>query len=67
MDDKKALEALFNATGGSSWENNAGWMTSAPLGEWRGVTVNGDGRVIELHFYFGNSLKGRIDNVCAFN
>ena len=57
MDDKKALEALFNATGGKSWRNSAGWMTSAPLGEWKGVRVNGAGRVIELHLYT-NNLKG---------
>ena len=45
----EALEALFKATGGNSWSYNAGWMTSAPLGEWNGVKLNGDGRVIELN------------------
>ena len=57
MDDKKALEALFNATGGSSWYHKAGWMTSAPLGDRKGVKVNGAGRVIELNLYW-NYLTG---------
>ena len=79
MDDKKALEALFNAAGGksrkynagwmkaleallnaargNSWKYHAGWMTSTPLGEWKGVKVNGAGRVIELHLTW-NNLKG---------
>jgi hypothetical protein len=47
MDDTKALEALFNA----------GWVTSAQLGEWKGVKVNGAGRVIELYLNW-NKLKG---------
>jgi hypothetical protein len=66
MDDKKALEALFNAAGGNSWKCNTGWMTSAQLGEWKGVKVNGAGRVIELHLNW-NNLKGQIDDVYAFN
>ena len=57
MGDKKALEALFYATGGSSWYQKVGWMSSAPLGELKGVKVNGAGRVIELHLY-DNNLTG---------
>ena len=54
MDDKKALEALFKATGENTWYNNSGWMTSAPLGEWNGVKANGAGRVIELNLNWNN-------------
>ena len=57
--DREALVALFNATDGENWENNENWLTAAPLGEWRGVTTNGKGRVVELYLK-GNRLSGEI-------
>ncbi len=57
--DRVALEALYDATGGSGWTDNANWKTSAPLGEWFGVTTDGDGRVTRLRLR-RNGLSGPI-------
>ncbi len=55
--DRLALEALFKSTGGASWTNNTGWMTDAELGDWHGVKVDAEGRVIELDLQ-ENGLAG---------
>ena len=57
--DRDALIALYNATGGANWTNNTGWVSSAPIGEWRGVTTDNDGRVTALRLP-GNRLNGQI-------
>ena len=44
-DDRAALVALHNATGGPNWGDNTNWLSDAPLGEWHGVTANSDVRV----------------------
>ncbi len=53
------LVALYEAMDGPNWERSANWLTDAPLGEWYGVTVREDGRVIGLHLEL-NRLKGTI-------
>ncbi len=55
--DRVFLMQLFHATGGSSWENGAGWGTACPLGEWYGVTVDNEGRVVKLDLH-DNNLEG---------
>lgn len=55
--DRGVLVEFFNDTGGQSWKNNTGWGTSAPLGEWYGVTVDGQDRVVKLTLQ-KNNLKG---------
>ena len=57
--DRAALAAFYNATDGPNWANNSGWLSSAPLGEWHGVTTNGSGRVVRLDLT-ENSLSGQI-------
>ena len=57
--DRAALVAFYNATDGPNWANNSGWLSSAPLGEWHGVTTNGSGRVVRLDLR-ENSLSGQI-------
>ena len=57
--DREALVALYNATDGENWRNNDNWLSDAPLGEWRGVTTNDDGRVTDLR-RGGNELSGEI-------
>ena len=57
--DRDALVALYNATAGANWVNNTGWLTAAPIGEWHGVTTDGDGRVVRLSLSF-NELTGPI-------
>ena len=55
--DRAALEAFYDATGGPGWADSTNWKTSAPLGEWFGVTTDGDGRVRRLNLN-GNALAG---------
>ena len=39
--DRDALEALYDATGGSAWTDNTNWKTDAPLDQWYGVETHG--------------------------
>lgn len=57
--DRKALVALYNATGGAKWRNKRNWNTSAALSQWYGVEVNSQGRVVELSLG-RNNLQGII-------
>ena len=57
--DREALVALYNATDGENWNKSANWLSDAPLGEWYGVTTDGDGRVTALTLE-GNQLSGEI-------
>ena len=47
-EDHAALVAFYQATGGDGWQSRVNWLTDRPLGEWAGVTVDTDGRVIGL-------------------
>ncbi|MDE2835536.1 MAG: putative Ig domain-containing protein [Bacteroidota bacterium] len=58
-----ALAALYNATGGDSWDNRTNWdpmasPTLEELGTWHGVTVHMD-RIIELQLD-NNNLRGML-------
>ena len=55
--DRVALAALYDATGGESWTNSTNWKTTAPLGDWHGVTTDDDGRVTRLRLV-RNGLTG---------
>ena len=57
--DRDALVALYEATGGVNWKNNANWLSEAPLGEWYGVITDLSGRVTELYLS-ENQLSGAI-------
>lgn len=57
--DRAALLALYNATGGSNWTDSTNWGADKPLGQWRGVTADSDGRVTRLDLHV-NNLKGQI-------
>ena len=58
-EDRAALGALYNATGGASWTNDSGWVTGAPIGQWHGVTTGSGGRVTELRLS-QNRLTGPV-------
>ncbi len=62
-DDRAALVALYEATNGPGWKERTNWLTDAPLGQWHGVTTDGDGdgdgAVIYLRLY-DNGLAGTI-------
>ena len=57
--DQAALVALYEATDGLHWKRSDNWLTDAPLGGWRGVSVDGFGRVTDLHLD-RNDLSGPI-------
>ena len=57
--DRDALVALFNATNGPNWTNNDNWLSDQPLGQWHGVRVDEDGRVVSLSLA-ENQLRGEI-------
>ncbi len=57
--DREALVALYNAMDGANWTRSNNWGTNAPLDQWYGVRVDGEGRVIELDLS-DNQLSGPI-------
>ena len=57
--DREILEMLHDATGGRDWIDARNWLTDAPLGEWRGVEADDQGRVVELQLW-DNGLAGRL-------
>ena len=59
LSDREVLEALYEVTGGPDWTHNENWLTDAPLGDWHGVEVGDQGRVVALRFV-RNRLTGRI-------
>ncbi len=48
ISEQAALTALYETTGGTDWTNRGNWWTGRPLGEWHGVSVDGQGRVTGL-------------------
>ncbi|MDE2878622.1 Ig-like domain-containing protein [Candidatus Palauibacter soopunensis] len=59
LSDREVLEALYEATGGPDWANRRNWLSDAPLGEWHGVEVDGQDRVVYVSLS-ANGLRGRI-------
>ena len=57
--DRAALAALYNATNGSSWQDDTNWLSNRPLGEWHGVSTDADGCVADLRLD-GKQLSGSI-------
>ena len=41
------LETLYSSMEGDSWNRSDGWMSSAPVSEWYGITVR-DGRLVAI-------------------
>ena len=58
LSDRDILDILYHETGGPSWSNNANWLTGAPLRDWYGVEVDGEGRVSELILGRNNLIGG---------
>ena len=57
--DRAPLVALYEATAGRNWTHRDNWLTDVPLGDWYGVEVNGEGRVISLELP-ENGLVGHL-------
>lgn len=62
--DRAALITLFNALDGPNWNNNENWLSSLPVGDWYGVTIDGQERVVGLDLA-NNNLKGLLPPVLA--
>jgi uncharacterized protein YjbI with pentapeptide repeats len=61
--EEKALRRLFKQLGGRKWRRQRNWREDTrktPLGEWHGVKVNGDGKVVALDLK-SNKLAGNFD------
>ena len=59
VSDRAVLEALYEATGGANWIESTNWLTDAPFGDWRGVEVDDEGRIVSLNLA-ANNLTGSI-------
>ena len=57
--ERAVLGMLHEAAGGDDWTRSDNWLSAAPLGEWYGVTVGVDGRVVGLSLP-SNNLNGSI-------
>ncbi|MEN0049118.1 MAG: proprotein convertase P-domain-containing protein [Bacteroidota bacterium] len=55
--DSVLLTAFFFRTNGTSWTNT--WDLELPMSTWNGVTLNADGRVVEINLR-DNNLTGTI-------
>ena len=56
--ERAALVALYDATDGDNWTENANWKSQEPVGDWEGVTVE-NGAVTGLDLD-GNNLTGTL-------
>ena len=56
---REALEAFYQATGGGNWTNIGNWLSDKPLGQWHGVSTNGQGQVTHLSLR-NNGLSGSL-------
>ncbi|CBN74748.1 LRR-GTPase of the ROCO family, putative pseudogene [Ectocarpus siliculosus] len=65
--DRDALVALYKATDGANWRNRRNWNTDAPLGQWDGVKVNDQGRVVKLELDTNNlsAIPPELGNLAA--
>ena len=57
--DRAALVVLYYATSGPNWTESENWLSNRPLGDWHGVSTDGNGRVIQLDLT-NNQLSGEI-------
>ena len=55
--ERAALEALYLATDGPNWTNNANWLSDAPISDWYGVRTDDLG-FVETLALSGNGLNG---------
>jgi hypothetical protein len=55
----QALVDLYNSTGGASWMNKTGWLSSTNVDDWFGVALDGSNHVDSLSIN-SNNLVGTI-------
>ena len=57
--DRAVLVKLFDSTDGPNWLRSYRWLSDLPMGEWRGVHTDDEGRVTQLNLW-KNGLSGLI-------
>ena len=57
--DRETLTVLYHATNGDEWTNNDNWLSTAPVGDWHGITTNFAGEVTGIQL-MRNNLRGPI-------
>ena len=64
LSERDILQLLYETTGGPDWTHNQNWLTDAPLKDWYGIEVDGQGLVgISLHT---NNLTGPIPSELGY-
>ena len=46
--DREVLESFYRQTDGDNWYRRDNWLSDKPLDQWRGISLNADGRVTIL-------------------
>ncbi len=61
LTDKEILVKIYETMNGPEWTDSQGknWLSEKPIGEWGGVEINDEGRVISLRIQ-GDGVKGLI-------
>ena len=59
ISERAALETLYEATGGPNWRIRTNWRTNRAVGEWYGVSVDDQGRVIWIDLD-SNNFRGEL-------
>lgn len=58
LQDSLALVDLYNSTNGANWRNHTNWLTTNPIEQWYGITIE-QGRVKNLQLN-SNQLAGTL-------
>ncbi len=58
----KALEALWNSTGGENWTNTDGWGVDTNVANWHGITLTEDNASVFKLVLANNNLIGKLPN-----
>lgn len=59
LTDRDILVTFYHSAGGPGWLDDDKWLSDAPVGEWKGVKVDQEGRVTKLELN-SNHLEGSI-------
>ncbi len=59
-EDLLLVTEFYNSTNGDNWANNSGWLSEEPIGNWYGITVDGD-KIIKIDLR-NNNLVGTVPN-----
>lgn len=62
---RDALVALYKATDGDNWKNNANWCSEQPISEWYGISARPDGWIQKIDLQ-DNNLSGIIPDEIGY-